>query len=67
MSLRDSEFVEALEGFKATSVLEKEPILPHHLRMRVAIMQYGSVHVFILLFMFTYLNVILASVPPPVV
>ena len=40
MSLRDSEFVEALEGFKATSVLEKEPMLPHHLRMRVAIMQY---------------------------
>lgn len=44
MSLRDPEFVEALEGFKATSVLEKEPKLPHHLRMRVAIMQYVFPH-----------------------
>ena len=67
MSLRDSEFVEALEGFKATSVLEKEPMLPHHLRMRVAIMQYVRFRVFILSFMFTYLDVILVSVPPPVV
>ena len=67
MSLRDSEFVEALEGFKATSVLEKEPMLPHHLRMRVAIMQYVQFTFSYCYFMFTYLNVILASVPPPVV
>lgn len=31
MSLRDPEFAETLEGFFATSVLEKEPKLPHHL------------------------------------
>ena len=30
MSLRDPEFRECLEGFYATSVLEKEPRLPHH-------------------------------------
>ncbi|KAI0077922.1 6-phosphofructokinase [Panus rudis PR-1116 ss-1] len=42
MSLRDPEFRESLEGFYATSVLEKEPRLPHHLRMRVAIMHVGA-------------------------
>lgn len=31
MSLRDPEFCESLEGFFATSVLESEPKLPHHL------------------------------------
>ena len=31
MSLRDPEFRESLEGFHATSVLESEPNLPHHL------------------------------------
>ena len=40
MSLRDPEFVEALEGFYATSVYEAEPKLPHNQRMRIAIMQY---------------------------
>ena len=30
-SLRDPEFAEMLEGFYATSVLLKEPKLPHHL------------------------------------
>ncbi|KAI9061301.1 6-phosphofructokinase [Trametes sanguinea] len=42
MSLRDPEFCESLEGFYATSVLELEPKLPHHLRMRVAIMHVGA-------------------------
>ncbi|OSD06602.1 6-phosphofructokinase [Trametes coccinea BRFM310] len=42
MSLRDPEFSESLEGFYATSVLETEPKLPHHLRMRVAIMHVGA-------------------------
>lgn len=42
MSLRDSDFREALDGFKATAALDKEPLLPHHMRMRVAIMQYVS-------------------------
>ncbi|KAL6302392.1 6-phosphofructokinase [Sparassis latifolia] len=42
MSLRDPEFSETLEGFYATSILEKEPRLPHHLRMRVAIMHIGA-------------------------
>ncbi|EIW57587.1 6-phosphofructokinase [Trametes versicolor FP-101664 SS1] len=42
MSLRDPEFCESLEGFFATSVLEHEPKLPHHLRMRVAIMHVGA-------------------------
>ncbi|KAI0833516.1 6-phosphofructokinase [Trametes gibbosa] len=42
MSLRDPEFCESLEGFIATSVLETEPKLPHHLRMRVAIMHVGA-------------------------
>lgn len=40
MSLRDPEFRESLDGFYATSILEKEPRLPHHQRMRIAIMQY---------------------------
>ena len=31
MSLRDPEFRESLDGFFATSVLESEPKLPHHL------------------------------------
>ena len=30
MSLRDPEFLEALEGFYATSAVFKEPRLPHH-------------------------------------
>ncbi|KAH9928295.1 PFK protein [Fomitopsis serialis] len=42
MSLRDPEFAEMLEGFYATSVLLKEPMLPHHLRMRVGIMHVGA-------------------------
>ncbi|KAI0950948.1 hypothetical protein AcW1_008116 [Taiwanofungus camphoratus] len=42
MSLRDPEFSESLEGFFATSALDKEPKLPHHLRMRVAIMHIGA-------------------------
>ncbi|KAI0649083.1 6-phosphofructokinase [Trametes meyenii] len=42
MSLRDPEFCESLEGFYTTSVLEHEPRLPHHLRMRVAIMHVGA-------------------------
>ncbi|KAH9903055.1 6-phosphofructokinase [Cubamyces lactineus] len=42
MSLRDPEFCESLEGFYATAVLETEPKLPHHLRMRVAIMHVGA-------------------------
>ncbi|PCH42160.1 6-phosphofructokinase [Wolfiporia cocos MD-104 SS10] len=42
MSLRDPEFEETLEGFFTTSVLEKEPKLPHHLRMRVGIMHLGA-------------------------
>ncbi|OBZ72450.1 ATP-dependent 6-phosphofructokinase [Grifola frondosa] len=42
MSLRDPEFSESLEGFFATSILESEPKLPHHLRMRVAIMHVGA-------------------------
>ncbi|KAI0749787.1 6-phosphofructokinase [Daedaleopsis nitida] len=42
MSLRDPEFRETLEGFFATSALEGEPKLPHHLRMRVAIMHVGA-------------------------
>ncbi|CAL1716687.1 unnamed protein product [Somion occarium] len=42
MALRGPEFREALEGFYATSVLEKEPRLPHHLRMRVAIIHIGA-------------------------
>ncbi|OSX57768.1 hypothetical protein POSPLADRAFT_1185736 [Postia placenta MAD-698-R-SB12] len=42
MSLRDPEFAEALEGFYTTSVFEKEPKLPHHLRMRVGIMHVGA-------------------------
>ena len=36
MSLRDPEFRESLDGFYATSVLESEPKLPHHL-VRVSI------------------------------
>ena len=40
MSLRDPEFEEALDGFFATSVYQPEPRLPHHQRMRIAIMQY---------------------------
>ncbi len=31
MSLRDPEFRESLQGFFATSRLETEPKLPHHL------------------------------------
>ncbi|KZT73003.1 6-phosphofructokinase [Daedalea quercina L-15889] len=42
MSLRDPEFAEMLDGFYATSVLQKEPKLPHHLRMRVGIMHLGA-------------------------
>ncbi|KAI0775182.1 6-phosphofructokinase [Trametes elegans] len=42
MSLRDPEFGETLEGFYTTSVLDYEPRLPHHLRMRVAIMHQGA-------------------------
>ncbi|KAH9838257.1 6-phosphofructokinase [Rhodofomes roseus] len=42
MSLRDPEFAEMLAGFYATSVLLKEPKLPHHLRMRVGIMHVGA-------------------------
>ncbi|TFK92649.1 6-phosphofructokinase [Polyporus arcularius HHB13444] len=42
MSLRDPEFRESLQGFFATSRLENEPRLPHHLRMRVAIMHIGA-------------------------
>ncbi|KAH9945161.1 6-phosphofructokinase [Epithele typhae] len=42
MSLRDPEFVESLEGFYSTATLESEPKLPHHLRMRVAIMHVGA-------------------------
>ncbi|KAH9849701.1 6-phosphofructokinase [Lenzites betulinus] len=42
MSLRDPEFCESLEGFITTSVLEPEPKLPHHLRMRIAIMHVGA-------------------------
>lgn len=40
MSLRDPEFRESLDGFYATSILEKEPRLPHSQRMRIAFMQY---------------------------
>ncbi|KAI0783672.1 6-phosphofructokinase [Abortiporus biennis] len=42
MSLRDPEFCETLEGFHATSVHESQPRLPHHQRMRVAIMHVGA-------------------------
>lgn len=31
MSLRDPEFCESLEGFLATSAIDPEPKLPHHL------------------------------------
>lgn len=40
MSLRDPEFIEALEGFYATSQYPESPRLPQEQRMRVAIMQY---------------------------
>ncbi|KAI0342766.1 6-phosphofructokinase [Trametopsis cervina] len=42
MALRDPEFVDALEGFHTTSQLSKEPRLPHHARMRIAIMHVGA-------------------------
>ncbi|CCM00099.1 uncharacterized protein FIBRA_02126 [Fibroporia radiculosa] len=42
MSLRDPEFAEMLDGFHATSILEKEPKLPQHQRMRVGIMHVGA-------------------------
>ncbi|PIL35553.1 hypothetical protein GSI_02281 [Ganoderma sinense ZZ0214-1] len=42
MSLRDPEFRETLDGFYATSMLESEPKLHHHLRMRVGIMHVGA-------------------------
>ncbi|KZT07805.1 6-phosphofructokinase [Laetiporus sulphureus 93-53] len=42
MSLRNPEFAEMHAGFYATSELEKEPRLPHHLRMRVGIMHVGA-------------------------
>lgn len=42
MSMRDPEFYQSLEGFFATSTLFKEKQLPHHRRMRVAIMHMGA-------------------------
>ncbi|KAI0685522.1 6-phosphofructokinase [Cytidiella melzeri] len=42
MALRDPEFVEALEGFHATSECVTEARLPHRARMRVAIMHVGA-------------------------
>ncbi|KAG1750121.1 phosphofructokinase domain-containing protein [Suillus lakei] len=42
MSMRDPEFFQSLEGFFATSTLFKEKQLPHHRRMRVAIMHMGA-------------------------
>ncbi|KAH7907937.1 phosphofructokinase-domain-containing protein [Hygrophoropsis aurantiaca] len=42
MSLRDNEFHQSLEGFIATSILQKEPRLPKHQRMRVAIIHMGA-------------------------
>ncbi|THG96808.1 hypothetical protein EW026_g5093 [Hermanssonia centrifuga] len=42
MSLRDPEFREALEGFYATSEVHEQPRLPHHTRMRIAIMHVGA-------------------------
>ena len=39
MSLRDPEFVEALDGFLAVSQYETKPRLPERQQMRVAIMQ----------------------------
>ena len=39
MQLRDPEFREDLQGFYATSQYEIKAKLPHHERMRVAIMQ----------------------------
>lgn len=42
MSLRDPEFVDSLEGFFATSGLDKEGRLPKEQRMRVAIMHIGA-------------------------
>ena len=42
MSLRDPEFIEALDGFYATSQYPEEPRLPHSQRMRVAIMHIGA-------------------------
>ncbi|KAG0695900.1 phosphofructokinase domain-containing protein [Suillus ampliporus] len=42
MSMRDPEFFQSLEGFFATSTLFKEKQLPHHSRMRVAILHMGA-------------------------
>ncbi|OAX37383.1 6-phosphofructokinase [Rhizopogon vinicolor AM-OR11-026] len=42
MSMRDPEFYQSLEGFVATSTLFTEKQLPHHRRMRVAIMHMGA-------------------------
>lgn len=42
MSLRDAEFRENLDGFIATSILEKEPLLPPEKRIRVGIMHVGA-------------------------
>ncbi|KAG2140125.1 phosphofructokinase domain-containing protein [Suillus clintonianus] len=42
MSMRDPEFFQSLEGFHATSTLFKEKQLPHHRRMRVAILHMGA-------------------------
>ncbi|KAI0303835.1 6-phosphofructokinase [Multifurca ochricompacta] len=42
MSLRDPEFRESLEGFFATSTLEKNPLLPPEKRIRVGIMHMGA-------------------------
>ncbi|KAG0692907.1 hypothetical protein DFH29DRAFT_1042883 [Suillus ampliporus] len=41
MSMRDPEFFQCLEGFFVTSMLFKEKQLPHHRRMRVAILHMG--------------------------
>ncbi|KIJ67059.1 hypothetical protein HYDPIDRAFT_166445 [Hydnomerulius pinastri MD-312] len=42
MSLRDPEFLQSLENFITTSTLYKEKQLPHHKRMRVAILHMGA-------------------------
>ncbi|KAG1733599.1 phosphofructokinase domain-containing protein [Suillus paluster] len=42
ISMRDPEFLQSLEGFFATSTLFKEKQLPHHSRMRVAMLHMGA-------------------------
>ena len=42
MSLRDPEFRETLDGFYATSMLESEPKLPHHLVSAAGLWLYAS-------------------------